>query len=166
MPHSSVHLNKISNRQISIKIPYIKFHVSPSSGSSADTYGQTDGILMPLHSKTAILRWYNIAGNKKRKKRCLGLNIKCPKFLSDNQIWIFSTDLHRSPQDQIWRKSGRRHHACGQTGRLDDGNRPVPGPTKHHYSRVTGDSFFGVKQSRLEPDDSPPSSTKVKKKWS
>ena len=44
--------------------------------------------------------------------------------------------------------------------------RPIPGPTKHHYSMVTGDIFFGVKKPRFEPDHSPPSSTEVKKKWS
>jgi hypothetical protein len=30
-------------RQIFIKIPNIKFHVNPSSGSRADTFKQTDG---------------------------------------------------------------------------------------------------------------------------
>ena len=169
MPHSSVQFKQISNRQISIKILYIKFHVNPSSGSSTDTCWQTDGILMSLQSKEALLRWYDIAGNN---ERCLGLNTKCPKFLSDNQIWIFSTDLHRSPQDQIWRKCIQWEAPwCMRTDRQTKwwrpkSFRPVPGPTKHHYSMVPGDSFFRVKQPRLEPDHLPPSSTEVKKKWS
>jgi hypothetical protein len=36
----------------------------------------------------------------------INLHVKCPLFLSDfNQIWIFSTDFHRSVQHQISRKS-------------------------------------------------------------
>ena len=49
------------------------------------------------------------------------LHVKCPIFLPDfNQIWIFSTDFHETPQHQISRKSiqweQRRHMPThGQT---------------------------------------------------
>jgi hypothetical protein len=37
-----------------------------------------------------------VAGNN---KECLGLHVKCPKFLPEfDQIWSFSADFHKNPR--------------------------------------------------------------------
>jgi hypothetical protein len=56
--------------------------------------------LIPYHSKRALLWWFNVAGNK----TCLGLNVKCPIFLSDDQICSFMTNFHRSLECEISRQ--------------------------------------------------------------
>lgn len=51
-------------------------------------------------------------------KTYLALHVKCPKFVPDfNQIWMFWTDSHKSPQYQMLQKSvwGSRPDIYGQT---------------------------------------------------
>jgi len=44
----------------------------------------------------------NVAGNN---RTYLGLHVQCSIFFTRNQIWVFSTDIHVSPQYQISRIS-------------------------------------------------------------
>jgi len=68
------------SRHIFIEVTRINFYVNPSSGSSADTCGQTDGISL---------------------RECmygdLGLHVKWPTFLA----YFLSIYFHRSLQHQI-----------------------------------------------------------------
>jgi len=60
---------------------------------------------MSLHS---LLWRFNVAGNN---QNYLGLHVKCPISFPDfNQIWIFSTGFHVSPQYQFSRKSVQCEH--------------------------------------------------------
>jgi len=58
---------------------------------------------MPLHSKKALLRRFNVPGNN---RTYWGLHVTCLMFLPDfHKIWNVSTDFFRSPQYQISRQS-------------------------------------------------------------
>jgi len=58
---------------------------------------------MPLHSKKALLRRFNVPGNN---KTYWGLRVTCLMFLPDfHKIWNVSTDFLTSPQYQISRQS-------------------------------------------------------------
>jgi hypothetical protein len=68
---------------------------------------------------TTIHLWrIYVPGNNKAYSE---LYVKCQAVLSDfNQMWIFSTDIHKIPQFQILRISVQREAFCGQTDRLTE----------------------------------------------
>jgi hypothetical protein len=109
------------SRQIFVRAPNIKFHKNPPSGNRRDICGQrqtrerTDttnvrGAFRDLRS--APKNPYLIDGffpsfYRKQHKTYFGLPVKCLILLPNfNQTWIFSTDLRKSLQCQISRKSG------------------------------------------------------------
>jgi len=70
--------------------------------------------LIPFHSKKVLLWRLNIADNN---KTFLSLHVRYPIFLPDfNEIWIFSTDLHKVPSIRFHgnTSSESRADACGQ----------------------------------------------------
>jgi hypothetical protein len=59
---------------------------------------------MPLQSKRVLLWRFNAAS---KYETYLGLVVTCPLFLPEfNLTWKFSTDLHKSFQQQISRTDG------------------------------------------------------------
>jgi hypothetical protein len=71
--------------------------------------------------KMLLWRIY-VAGNNKMHT---GLHVTCPTLSSNlNQIWIFSTDFHRSPHYQISRISVQSYlRTDGQTDGHDEANK-------------------------------------------
>jgi hypothetical protein len=70
--------------------------------------------LIPFHSKKVLLWHLNVADNN---KTYLGFRVRYPIFLPDfNQIWIFSTDLHKVLSIRFHgnTSSGSRADTCGQ----------------------------------------------------
>lgn len=54
---------------------------------------------MPFYSKRELLWRFNV---RRYIETYVGLREKWPLFFLDfNQIWIFSTDIHKSPKYQI-----------------------------------------------------------------
>jgi hypothetical protein len=99
--------------------------------------------LIPFHSKRALLWRRSLAANNKTH---LGLHAKCPTLLSDfNQVWIFSTNFHRSLQYRIspksvqWEQSWYTHdtHVERRTNRHDLANRCFSRLTRKHRTTIT-----------------------------
>jgi hypothetical protein len=79
--------------------------------------------LIPFHSKSTLLRRFHVASNN---KTYLDLHVKYPVFLPDfNQVRIFSTHFHKSPQYQLHGNPfiAIRADACGHTDGHSEGNR-------------------------------------------
>jgi hypothetical protein len=111
------------SRQIFMKIPNTKFHINPSSGSRADTCGQTDVLTAWYHITGRVIWRFNVSCNN---KTYLGLHVKCPIFLPDfNKICILSTDFYDSPISNFHGNpsTGVRAATCGQTDGHYEGSR-------------------------------------------
>lgn len=111
-------------RRVSSRAPHIKLCVNLSGGSRADTYRQTDKrtgrrtiSLIQFQPRRALLWRFNVCGNNKPS---LGLHAMCPIFLTNfRQIYIFSTDIHKSSHYQILCRSD----TCGQMDGHEEDNR-------------------------------------------